>query len=115
MLYQFVKIIARAAIKFYCRDIQINKKELFKTDGPLLLAVNHPNSFLDAIILCTLFKQPIYSLARGDAFNGKWITKILVSLKILPVYRISEGAENLTDNYSTFDRCKKIFNQTNDH
>ena len=111
MLYQFVKIIARAAIKFYCRDIQINKKELFKTDGPLLLAVNHPNSFLDAIILCTLFKQPIYSLARGDAFNGKWITKILVSLKILPVYRISEGAENLTDNYSTFDLCKKIFNQ----
>ena len=111
MLYQFVKIIARAAIKFYCRDIQINKKELFNTDGPLLLAVNHPNSFLDAIILCTLFNQPIYSLARGDAFNGKWITKILVSLKILPVYRISEGVENLTDNYSTFDRCKKIFNQ----
>jgi 1-acyl-sn-glycerol-3-phosphate acyltransferase len=111
MLYQFVKIIARAAIKFYCRDIQINKKELFNTDGPLLLAVNHPNSFLDAIILCTLFNKPIYSLARGDAFNGKLITKILVSLKLLPVYRISEGVENISDNYNTFDRCKKIFNQ----
>jgi len=111
MLYQFVKIIARAAIKFYCRDIQINKKELFKSEGPLLLAVNHPNSFLDAIILCTLFNKPIYSLARGDAFNGKLITKILVSLKLLPVYRISEGVENISDNYNTFDRCKKIFNQ----
>jgi 1-acyl-sn-glycerol-3-phosphate acyltransferase len=111
MLYQFVKIIARAAIKLYCRDLQINKKELLNTEGPLLLAVNHPNSFLDAIILCTLLNKPLYSLARGDAFNGKLITRILVSLKLLPVYRTSEGVSNLSDNYTTFDRCKEIFKQ----
>jgi 1-acyl-sn-glycerol-3-phosphate acyltransferase len=33
----------------------------------------------------------------------------LRSLKILPVYRISEGAENLGHNYTTFDECKQIF------
>jgi 1-acyl-sn-glycerol-3-phosphate acyltransferase len=111
MLYQFVKFIARAAIKLYCRDLQINKKELLNTEGPLLLAVNHPNSFLDAIILCTLLDRPLYSLARGDAFNGKWISRILLAFKLLPVYRTSEGVENLTDNYTTFNRCKEIFKQ----
>lgn len=28
---------------------------------------------------------------------------------MLPVYRISEGAENLEQNYETFEDCKKIF------
>ena len=111
MFYQFVKILARIAIHFYCRDIRINKKEILKSNGPLLLAVNHPNSFLDAVILCTLFDKPVYSLARGDAFNGKLISKLLYSLKLLPVYRASEGVENLEDNYTTFEECIKIFKQ----
>ena len=111
MLYSVVKIIARLAIKFYCRDIAINNKELLKADGPLLLAVNHPNSFLDAIILCTLFDKPVYSLARGDAFKNKFFAKILYQFKMFPVYRVSEGVENMDENYKTFDLCKKIFKQ----
>ena len=111
MLYGFVKIIARAAIKLYCRNLKINKEELLKCDGPILLASNHPNSFLDAIILCTIFDKPVYSLARGDAFNGKLITKLLLLFRMLPVYRVSEGVENLDENYKTFDACKAIFKQ----
>jgi 1-acyl-sn-glycerol-3-phosphate acyltransferase len=111
MLYKFVKVIARLAIKLYCRNLQLNKTALLSCNGPLMLAANHPNSFLDAIILCTIFDKPIYSLARGDAFNGKLITKILLSLKLLPVYRVSEGVENLEENYKTFEQCKKIFKQ----
>jgi 1-acyl-sn-glycerol-3-phosphate acyltransferase len=82
---------------------------MLKCRGPLLIASNHPNSFLDAIIIATLFKYPIYSLARGDAFHGKLITRILGSLNMLPVYRVSEGVENLENNYSTFKSCQNIF------
>ena len=77
--------------------------------GPLLIASNHPNSFLDAIILATLFKRPVYSLARGDAFKGKIITQLLTSFNMLPVYRASEGVENLEHNYTTFEACQNIF------
>lgn len=109
MLYGFVKILARVAIKIYCRDIYLNKKELLQLKGPVLLAANHPDSFLDAIILCTLFDQPVYSLARGDAFKNKLYAKMLFKLKMLPVYRVTEGVENLEENYKTFDLCKEIF------
>lgn len=78
-------------------------------NGPLLLSVNHPNSFLDAIILDILFKQPIWSLARGDVFKKPFYIKLLAKLKMLPVYRTSEGVENLETNYRTFDACKEIF------
>lgn len=93
----------------YCRQLCVNNKDSFKTNGPLLIACNHPNSFLDAIIISSLFKRPVYSLARGDAFKNKWIAAILRSLKMLPVYRTSEGVENMEHNYTTFKACKEIF------
>jgi 1-acyl-sn-glycerol-3-phosphate acyltransferase len=82
---------------------------MLRSPGPLLLAVNHPNSYLDAIILDSLFKQPVYSLARGDVFKNKNIARILRALKILPVYREREGTEHLHKNYHTFDACLDIF------
>ncbi len=109
MLYKFLLLPARIFIHFYCRRIIINKKSLLNQKGPLLIASNHPNSFLDAIILATLFKSPIHSLARGDAFASKLITKILESFNMLPVYRVSEGVENLENNYDTFKACQDIF------
>ena len=99
----------RLALPIYCRDIEINKKEFLKHKGPLILAANHPNSFLDAVILCTLFEGTIYSLARGDAFKNKTAAKFLRLFKMFPVYRVSEGVENLEENYITFDLCKNLF------
>lgn len=112
MLYSFVKVIARLALPLYCRNIQILQKEILKyRNGPLLLAANHPNSFLDAVILCTLFDGTVYSLARGDAFKNKLAARILGLFKMFPVYRVSEGVENMEENYKTFELCKNVFKQ----
>jgi len=111
LLYKLLKFAARIAIHLYCRNIRVSNKSLLKSNGPLLLAVNHPNSFLDAIILATLFKQPVHSLARGDAFSKKWVAAILHGLNILPVYREREGQEHIHKNYSTFNSCISLFKQ----
>lgn len=103
--------MARLALLIFCRKLVINKPSILRSKGPLLLACNHPNSFLDAVILDVLFEQPVWSLARGDAFKGKLISRVLAALKILPVYRTSEGVENLAENYKTFDACIQLFKQ----
>jgi len=109
VLFRLIKVYARLAIKIYCRKIIINKPTFLKEDGPLLLASNHPNSFLDGIITTTLFEQNVYSLARGDAFKKNSVNKFLRWLRLLPVYRTSEGVENLTYNYATFASCIDVF------
>ena len=109
LLYSFLKIYVRLASLIFCRKIVVNNPALLKENGPLLIASNHPNSFLDAIILDILFEQPVWSLARGDAFVNKPINRLFQSFKILPVYRTSEGVENLSSNYKTFDACIGIF------
>ena len=97
------------AMMLFCRHIIINRPSVLQEKGPLLIASNHPNSFLDAVIFDALFEPPIWSLARGDVFKHKFIIKILTWLKILPVYRVSEGVENLGANYQTFESCRNIF------
>ena len=109
MLYKLLHFPARLALLIWCRYLFIKNKEILKAEGPILIAANHPNSFLDAILLCSLFKRPIYSLARGDAFKNKSIHKLLLSLNMFPVYRVSEGVENLEENYKTFDECIEVF------
>jgi 1-acyl-sn-glycerol-3-phosphate acyltransferase len=109
MLYRCLKVLVRLAMLIFCRKIIITKPEWLKQKGPLLLACNHPNSFLDAVILDALFEQPIYALTRGDVFKKPLYISFLTALKMLPVYRVSEGAENLSENYKTFDECLAIF------
>lgn len=104
-----LKLYARLVIRIYCRSIKINQPEVLQSKGPLLLASNHPNSFLDGIILTTLFQQPVYTLARGDAFKNKILNQLLRSIQLLPVYRVSEGVENLEHNYTTFEACRHAF------
>jgi 1-acyl-sn-glycerol-3-phosphate acyltransferase len=109
LLYKLLHLPAKLALLIWCRHLRINKKDFLNADGPLLIAANHPNSFLDAILLCCVFKQPIYSLARGDAFKNNVVAKIFRALHMFPVYRVSEGVENLEENYKTFDDCINIF------
>ncbi|MFM8806232.1 MAG: 1-acyl-sn-glycerol-3-phosphate acyltransferase, partial [Sphingomonadales bacterium] len=111
MLYAFIKLVGRLAIKILCRRIRISNPAVLRRGGPLLLAVNHPNSFLDSILLDLLFEAPVWALARGDAFRNKTHASLLQKLNILPVYRSSEGVSNLGINYQTFDACVSLFRQ----
>lgn len=109
MFYSAIKLYAKLAIRIYCRKIVVNRPELLEIKGPILFAANHPNSFLDGIILTTLHRHAVHSLARGDAFKNKWINKFLRHMQLLPVYRSSEGVENLEHNYTTFASCIETF------
>ncbi len=111
MPYRVVKLFVRLAARLFCRKITINDTDLLQSKGPLLLACNHPNSFLDAVILGSHFKRPIHFLARGDAFRTPLVNKLLTTLKLIPIYRLSEGREYLALNDATFEQCSRILLQ----
>jgi len=81
-----------------------------KTRGPLLITANHPNSFLDAIIIGALFKHPVHFLARGDAFKKRYHRFLLRLLNMIPIYRLSEGKQYLPLNDYAFKASQKVLN-----
>jgi 1-acyl-sn-glycerol-3-phosphate acyltransferase len=97
-------------MKILAQQIKFNRKDQFDLDGPMILASNHPNAFLDAMIYGAYFKRRIHFLARGDVFRKPLAAKILSSIGLIPIYRIAEGYENLDKNKDTFKICLDILN-----
>jgi 1-acyl-sn-glycerol-3-phosphate acyltransferase len=108
MLNAFLKFWVRLALPFFARQISFAGKEQLACKGPLVLAVNHPNSFLDAVLLGAYMHHPVYYLARGDVFRKKWVRSLLTKLNMLPVYRIRDGKDKLGLNDQTFERSREV-------
>jgi 1-acyl-sn-glycerol-3-phosphate acyltransferase len=107
-LIRIFKIFIRAALWLFCADIQIKNKYFLKQEGPLLIIANHPNSFLDAIIIGAQYNRRIYFLARGDAFTKKHQRFLLGLLNMIPVYRLREGKQFLHLNEFAFEESIKL-------
>ncbi len=70
---------------------------------PILIGPNHQNALMDALaILWARKHQPVF-LARSDIFSSDFISKLLVFVRILPVYRIRDGKEKLAKNEEIFN------------
>ncbi|HUW91572.1 MAG TPA: 1-acyl-sn-glycerol-3-phosphate acyltransferase [Bacteroidales bacterium] len=86
----------------YYRKVIVFGKEHIDWSVPNIFAPNHQNALMDALaVLCTLKKQLIF-LARADIFKNKFVARILYAFKMLPIFRIRDGYENLKLNDGTF-------------
>jgi len=84
------------------KKVIVTGKENIPKNTPILFAPNHQNALSDpmAVLLYTPY-QPVW-LARADIFNNKLAAKILRIMKIMPVYRMRDGKEQLSKNEETF-------------
>jgi 1-acyl-sn-glycerol-3-phosphate acyltransferase len=99
--------------KFFYRKVIVVGRENINPDDYLIFAPNHQNALMDALaVLFTLKGQPVF-LARADIFKKKFIASILYFLKILPVYRIRDGFENVRSNDWVFDKTVEVLKNKN--
>jgi 1-acyl-sn-glycerol-3-phosphate acyltransferase len=109
MIYYVLRAYCQLVLLFLIKKIRIEGLSKMRKSGPVMIASNHPNSFLDAIIINCLVTRPVWSLARGDAFKNSFARKFLSKIYMMPIYRISEGKEYLGKNDETFAKCYEIF------
>jgi 1-acyl-sn-glycerol-3-phosphate acyltransferase len=101
--YWFLKQYIKFADWLIHKRIIISGKEKIPRNKPIVFAPNHQNALSDpmAVLLHTRF-QPVW-LARADIFGkSKVVDAILKFMKIIPVYRLRDGKENLEKNEQTF-------------
>ena len=101
IFYALVRGLVVGICRSYLR-LRVIGLENIPKDGPVIFAPNHQNALMDPLaILFTANKQIVF-LARADIFKNKLMKKFFHFLKILPVFRIRDGKENLTNNDETF-------------
>jgi 1-acyl-sn-glycerol-3-phosphate acyltransferase len=109
IFHPLFRIWIRLTTYFFFERVIVTGKENIPANGPIILACNHPDSFLDALLVTAYYERPIYYLARGDVFANKFLSAILGFLNIIPIYRKEEGVINFPKNESTFSFCIKAF------
>ena len=97
-------------IPLFYKRVQVNSIEHLKVKGPVILAMNHPNAFTDAVAF-TFIAHPTRTqyLARGDVFKPGLISWILEQIGIVPIFRLQDaGKEGLLKNQSTFRKVNQL-------
>ena len=99
LIYSYVSTVFS---QFY-RKFEVHGLENIPKDAPVIFTPNHQNALMDALIV--LFSSPgdTVFLARADLFRKKFLARVLNTLKILPVFRIRDGVEELGKNQEIFD------------
>ena len=90
------------------KEVKVIGLENIPKNKPLVIAPNHQNGLSDpmSVLLHTYF-QPVW-LARADIFKKPLVILILRFLKIMPVYRMRDGKEQLSKNEETFAASIKV-------
>lgn len=113
LLYGIGRAIIWPSVRIFYRNIQIKNSQNFPARGAVFICSNHVNAFIDPVALQLHSSRQIYSLARGDAFNKPFLRWLLTQWKLIPIYRLSEGVENLKKNDYTFAASQSVLSTGN--
>ncbi|MDW3209470.1 MAG: 1-acyl-sn-glycerol-3-phosphate acyltransferase [Reichenbachiella sp.] len=114
MIYNFLKIVVKVALRIFFRKVSIHKAIELPTSGPLIIVGNHPNTFMDPLILATLFKQRVGFLGNASIFVNSVVNAIFAYFRVIPVYRDKDVAPGeKIDNEKTFRDCYKFLEGNN--
>jgi 1-acyl-sn-glycerol-3-phosphate acyltransferase len=107
-LLVILKLFVRLGLWIFAPQVHIRNKSLLAKQGPLLVVANHPDSFLDAVILGAYYPRKMHFLARGDVFRKPLFGFLLRAIGMIPIHRAREGREHLHLNAGTFDASVDI-------
>lgn len=111
--YWLLRFYQDFMFKLYFKT-EIVGMEKLPPNTTFIFAPNHQNALIDALAILTLKHcwQPVF-LARADIFKKPLLSKILTFLKIMPVYRIRDGFENLLLNDRIFLKTMDVIRNRN--
>ena len=106
--YEILRQYVRFAFWLTHKRIVINGRENIPVGKPIIFAANHQNALMDPLALsCTNPLQTLW-LARADIFKNKLARPALKFMKMLPIYRIRDGKENLSNNEEVFNQVTQV-------
>lgn len=112
ILYWLLINLVSVSLRTYFRRIYVVNAENIPKNKPVLLAPNHPNSFMDGTVLAVVVRSKLNQLVRGDVFNHPLANWALRSMRLLPIYRSRDTKEdqNQTElNNQTYEACYELF------
>lgn len=107
--YRLMYYPVKLAFRQFFRQIEVRGLENIPQGEPVIFAPNHQTGLMDPLaVLFTRDNSPVVFMARADMFKSKPLAAVLRFFKIMPVFRIRDGFENLGKNERYFNEAKGV-------
>ncbi len=104
-IYLFMKFVLAYSLRLFYKN-QLNINEHRERFGSTIYVSNHPNSFMDPLIIGARNRPVVYFMTRSDVFKW-WLNPLLNAVHMLPIYRQQDGENTRDKNTSTFENVNK--------
>jgi len=114
--YTLAKLPVKTALRLNFRKIVFTGREKnVSREKPVIFVPNHRNALIDALLIvyASYHRKQVVFLARADIFKQKLVAWILRGLRIIPVFRIRDGKDNLDKNRDIFESAARILRKNN--
>jgi 1-acyl-sn-glycerol-3-phosphate acyltransferase len=100
--YGLVRALCRLLLKLFYARIEVVGAEHLPATGPVIIAANHHNSIVDAMLLLAVIPRPLRTLAKAPLFHHPLIGPFLRLMGALPVHRRQEAGDDPARNAALF-------------
>ncbi len=111
MLYNTLRKIVSITINIFFNSVYAKNLESIYKSSPMIIAPNHPSTFLDPLVVCMWIKRPVYFLTNGGAFSSPFKKWLYTKLFMVPIYRtqdITDPSDKTDKNESAFRACYEM-------
>jgi glycerol-3-phosphate O-acyltransferase/dihydroxyacetone phosphate acyltransferase len=97
ILYGVLRAIAGMALRWFYRDVRVRHANRVPRDAtPLVLAVNHPNALVDALLVGWMLPRRMTITAKATLFDNPVVAWFLRVAGVVPLRRASDERRRLT-------------------
>jgi 1-acyl-sn-glycerol-3-phosphate acyltransferase len=115
MLYAFLRWISRIALHWFYSDIRVVGQDKVPVDGPIIVAANHPNALVDALVAGSVLPRRLAITAKATLVENPFLALLFRLVGVVPLRRLSdeqrkqiEGTIDPSRNQGAFDRVMKV-------
>jgi 1-acyl-sn-glycerol-3-phosphate acyltransferase len=109
--YRAVRAVGRFWLWFFFRSVDVRHPERVPGDGPVLLCINHPNNFIDSLLVGGAVPRKVHYLATAALFRNRLVSRFLLACGAIPVYRKQDDPDKMQKNADTFEACYRAFGE----
>ncbi len=114
MIYKFLKLLVRIAIRVFYKNLVVHKLVELPRDEAIIAVGNHPNTLMDPLIVASIFKQQVGFLGNASIFVNSMANSFLRYFHVIKVYRdkdVPKGSR--MNNKDAFRESYKYLNDKN--
>ena len=106
-LYRALRGAARLLLALFYRRVDVVGAERVPARGPVLLASNHQNALVDAMLLVSAIPRPLRPLAKAPLFAHPLVGPLLRLTGAIPVRRRQDEGVDRVGNEAMFDAARQ--------